>query len=187
MTSLLQVKSPESIRRLLHNCDGFLEYLFPQFAQQHSRLPYLFLAGPRRTKRSCSFNCRQYQTVVYLLNLLRRKFQSSLSSVPFRVFTLSPNATFLFPLHSRFRKSLGFPSSRKQDAVSYYSTEADPGQPGRGSVFVTDTEKYNLQPGQPYPWGRYLLHQSLPQLHCLAEIRKYHYLMLDSCFLFVFE
>lgn len=85
-----------------------------------------------------------------------------------------------FFAHTELRASMGFSPPCTQ--LRPTQSSANFLQPGRGFVFVPDAEKYNLLPGQPTPWGEIYSVSLFHQLHCLAELRKYHFLMLDSIF-----
>jgi len=52
--------------------------------------------------------------------------------------------------------------------------------PGRGFVYVPDWEEYDLPPGQDTPWGMIYSTALYHQVHCLGQIRKYAWMMVDA-------
>ncbi|KAL9077533.1 MAG: hypothetical protein Q9157_003362 [Trypethelium eluteriae] len=52
--------------------------------------------------------------------------------------------------------------------------------PGRGFVFIEDYEEYNLPPGEETPYGTIFSVALFHQLHCLGQLRKYYWMLLDG-------
>jgi hypothetical protein len=51
---------------------------------------------------------------------------------------------------------------------------------GRGFVYVPDSEKYSLPPGEKTFYGEIYSVSMFHQLHCLGQLRKYYWLMVDG-------
>ncbi|KAF1808675.1 hypothetical protein P152DRAFT_462238 [Eremomyces bilateralis CBS 781.70] len=51
---------------------------------------------------------------------------------------------------------------------------------GRGFVYIPDWEDYDLPPGQDTPWGVIYSTALYHQIHCLGQIRKYAWMMVDG-------
>jgi hypothetical protein len=47
-------------------------------------------------------------------------------------------------------------------------------------VFVEDYEEYELPPGEETPWGNIYSVALFHQLHCLGQLRKYYWMLLDG-------
>ncbi|KAL9095675.1 MAG: hypothetical protein Q9165_002107 [Trypethelium subeluteriae] len=52
--------------------------------------------------------------------------------------------------------------------------------PGRGFVFIEDYEEYKLPPGEETPYGTIFSVALFHQLHCLGQLRKYYWMLLDG-------
>ncbi|KAF2197594.1 hypothetical protein GQ43DRAFT_424242 [Delitschia confertaspora ATCC 74209] len=52
--------------------------------------------------------------------------------------------------------------------------------PGRGFVFVPDSEKYGLKEGQQTEWGQIFSVSLFHQLHCLGLLRKQYWTLMDA-------
>ncbi|KAI9687652.1 MAG: hypothetical protein M1820_010423 [Bogoriella megaspora] len=51
---------------------------------------------------------------------------------------------------------------------------------GRGFVFIDDYESYSLPPGEETPYGTIFSVALFHQLHCLGQLRKYYWMLLDG-------
>jgi len=51
---------------------------------------------------------------------------------------------------------------------------------GRGFVYVPDSEKYTLPPGEKTFYGEIYSVSLFHQLHCLGQLRKYYWLLVDG-------
>lgn len=51
---------------------------------------------------------------------------------------------------------------------------------GRGFVFVSDSPSYGLPPGESTPHGEIYSVALFHQLHCLGQLRKYHWMWVES-------
>lgn len=51
---------------------------------------------------------------------------------------------------------------------------------GRGFVFVEESDKYGLPPGEHTFWGEIYSVSLFHQLHCLGQLRKYHWMLIDG-------
>jgi hypothetical protein len=51
---------------------------------------------------------------------------------------------------------------------------------GRGFVYVPDSERYSLPPGEKTFYGEIYSVSLFHQLHCLGQLRKYYWLLVDG-------
>ncbi|KAL1297268.1 hypothetical protein AAFC00_004827 [Neodothiora populina] len=51
---------------------------------------------------------------------------------------------------------------------------------GRGFVYVPDSKKYGLPPGESTYFGEIYSVAMFHQLHCLGQLRKYHWMLVDG-------
>jgi len=51
---------------------------------------------------------------------------------------------------------------------------------GRGFVYVPESEKYSLPPGEKVFYGEIYSVSLFHQLHCLGQLRKYYWLLVDG-------